>query len=178
LIKYLHSIPQQFVIIMLEDYWLTRDVNLPAIDYALEYMMQYRSILRVDLTTDRLYAGGVKQHDTYRWLDFVQADHSPYEMSLMPGLWNKKLLLDILEPGWSPWDVETIGTNKVNESEMVVLGTRQNPITFVNGMRDHTEDVNVNGIKEPHRSKVKEWIPTNAEIVDFPWHERPNNKPD
>jgi hypothetical protein len=177
--KYLNTIPEQFVIIMLEDYWLTRQVDTEAIQIALEYMSQYRSILRIDLTTDRLYAGGVKPHDTYKRLDFVNADGSQYEMSLMPGLWNKKLLLDVLQPNMSPWDVELQGTTIVNENaELVVLGTRQNPIRFVNALRNHTTAINVNDVREPLKSEIRKWFPTDREVEDFLWYAYPENKPE
>ena len=54
---------------------------------------------------------------------------SPYHLSLMPGLWRKQHLLATLKPGWSPWDVEIVGTTELSHNrDVIVLGTRQWPL--------------------------------------------------
>jgi len=164
LIKYLNSISEQFVIIMLDDYWLTRHVDVHAVYAILEYMSNYRSILRVDLTLDRLYAGGPKyphddpDHDHYAHLDFVNRPNTPYQMSLMPGMWNKKLLLDVLQLEWTPWQVELTGTGKVNENGYVVLGTRQWPVRICNALRNGKNEIDTNGILAEDVEVIKKWF--------------------
>lgn len=177
LLKYLHSIKEQHVIIMLDDYWLTRTVDVRGIDTLFEYMRGKSNLLRIDLTTDRLYAHGVTRYGVYGHYDFVEAPNSQYQMSLMPGMWNKKLFMDIVKTGWTPWDVELNGTSVVNEKpEIQVLGTRQNPIAFVNALRDARGDININGIDEMHVENITRFFQTDMKVVDFVWHLLPTDR--
>ncbi len=165
LIKYLNAISEQFVIIMLDDYWINRGVDRAAVKAIFEYMSKYRSILRIDLTGDRFYANGPKYpldnpvHDTHAHLDFFNRPNSEYQMSLMPGMWNKKKLLEILEPNWDPWQVELEGTHKVNKTDMVVLGTRQWPVRITNALRNEQDFIDVANIKSPHLEIIRKWFP-------------------
>lgn len=156
LIKYLHSIREQYVLIMLDDYWLVRTVDVRGIGTLFDYLREHPNLLRVDLTGDRLYARGVENVDMYGHFDIVAAQGSEYQMSLMPGMWNKKHLMDVLQHGWTPWQVELDGTGVVNSRpELLVVGTRQWPIRIVNGLRNSLPYVDIEGIDEPHLSFIK-----------------------
>lgn len=138
LCKYLEMISDKAVVVLLEDYWLTRMVNVDGIS-VLENVIG-DNVLRVDLTTDRLYAGGVTDIGHIGYFDLVEAPGSQYQMSLQAGMWNRELLIKVirqLKPGnMSSWDVELEGTNVVNASGYRVFGTRQNPVRYINGIND------------------------------------------
>ena len=65
---------------------------------------------------------------------------------------NKGLLLKVLKDEWTPWEVETIGTSVLNESfsDLLVLGTRQNPMQICNGLRNEREAIDLDGIAGMH----------------------------
>ncbi len=175
LVRHLNSIPEQHVLIMLDDYWMVRTVDTGGIQTLYAYMLERPEILRVDLTGDRLYAGGVKDVECYGHFDIISAQGSDYQMSLMPGMWNKGHLLSVLQPNWTPWDVELEGTSVVNErSELVVVGTRQWPIRIVNSMRAAREWVDLRGLEQVHVDYIIDHHylearrPTKEEIDDAP----------
>jgi len=58
LIKYLHSITDQQVLIMLDDYWLIRTVDHKGIGTLSEYMRDHPNVTRIDLVADRLFVPG------------------------------------------------------------------------------------------------------------------------
>lgn len=161
LISYLESIKEQYVLIMLDDYWINRTVDIRGIGTLHEYMTIHKDVLRIDLTGDRLYAQGIEDIDSYGHYDLIAAHGSQYQMSLMPGLWNKQLLLEILQPNWTPWEVELSGTSLVNDRpELIVLGTRQWPLRIVNALRDSHNNVDTTGIEYDHLDYLtnKGWI--------------------
>lgn len=171
LIRYLHGIPDQFVVLMLEDYWLQRAVNWNGIRaHLLQLMLDNPNILRVDLCSDRLYAGGPKYpaHDPdwgrAGYYDLITRPGTQYQMSLQPSLWNKRLLLEILREGWSPWEFELSGDGVLAaRSDLLVLGTRQNPIQFVNGLNSGQPDrVNLEGID--NTDELLSFIPAGKEV--------------
>jgi hypothetical protein len=131
LIDLLNQIDDELVIIMLEDYWVIRGVNVPAIKLAHSYMKKRPKTLKFDLAADRMYAGGAERGFAREgWLDIVKSDlMSAYHMSLMTGMWRTELLKEVLLPGWNPWEIEIAGTTHLqNFPDMDVVGSEQWPI--------------------------------------------------
>lgn len=143
LLKLLGLIEDDVFILMLEDYWLTRHVNLEAVGILYRYAVQFGYVLKMDLCGDRLYAHGANTaYDTVSYLDLVKSmPGSPYHMSLMTGVWRKDNMRKILINNESPHDVEMAGTTRAShEQDLVVLGTRQWPVRHTLGLRggDHS----------------------------------------
>jgi hypothetical protein len=132
LIDLLKQIDDELVVIMLEDYWVIREINVPAVVHATSYMKKYPRTIKFDLAADRLFAGGaIKNFRHHRWLDIVKSNpESHYHMSLMTGMWRRELLLKVLRPNWSPWDVELAGTTVLAKDfpEYEVVGSAQWPV--------------------------------------------------
>ncbi len=129
-----------YFVLMLEDYWLSREVDVAGISKLVEYMELHQDVLRMDLTADRLYAGGMRQVDYWKNFDIIEAEQSQYQMSLQCGLWNRELFMKVLKAlpkgMHSAWDVELEGTNIINNNYIRVLGTRQWPVRYQNGMNN------------------------------------------
>jgi len=131
LIEALTHIQNDYVVIMLEDYWLTHTVNLTSVHHAFEYMWNNPNVIKFDLAGDRRYAQDADlKYATYKTLEIIRSkEHSPYHLSLMTGMWKKQHLLEVLVPGWSPWDVEIAGTRSLSaRTDLVVVGSHQWPV--------------------------------------------------
>lgn len=139
-------------VLLLEDYWPVRPVNLSAIRMLYDYMLQFRNVLKMDLCGDRLYAAGMTDYDNCGYLDLVLSDwQSQYQMSLMPGIWNKELLLRFLVRNESPHEIELNGTPRVAAArdEVMVLGTRQWPLRNILAHRNgDASKLDVAGVKK------------------------------
>jgi hypothetical protein len=156
-----------YFVLLLEDYWLTRKADVEGVHYMMEYMQTRPNILRVDLTADRLYAGGVKQVDYYHRFDIIEAPRSEYQMSLQAGIWNRELLLKVFDnlPAHmhSAWDVEIEGTIYVNRihPDMRVVGTRQYPVRYANGMNNASgKRVFFDGMNQDDITLINDTIPS------------------
>lgn len=120
--------------LMLEDYWISRRVDVEAVCLLYQHMQEDSSILKVDLCADRLYALGMTEYGALDRLDLVRSHHdSPYHMSLMTGLWRRGLMERIIIPEESPHDVEIHGTTRLArlKDDVKVLGTRQWPVRHI-----------------------------------------------
>lgn len=159
-LKFLYQYDQDYFVLMLEDYWTCRKVNVEAVERLSDYMFVRSDCLRIDLTSDRLYAGGMKDIGYFAEFDIVEAAGSPYQMSLQAGIWNKRLMIEVLEKlepdKHSAWDVELEGTGIVNSNNFHVVGTRQNPVRYINGMNNSVPGINLSGFTELDRNEVKE----------------------
>jgi hypothetical protein len=133
MIKLLQNLPDQHFILLLEDYFLCRTVDHTAVDSCYEYIKDKPEVLRIDLTADRLYAGGMFDLESYGRMDIIETPHgTPYQFSTQAGIWNRDRLLEILIPGRSAWESELY--TPVPDT-LRILGTRQYPVRYVNVMK-------------------------------------------
>lgn len=165
LIDTLKAIHDEIVVIMLEDYFLTRMADYSGINTLADYMASHPDVVRLDLTTDRLYGGGMHDVEAYGHYDLIACPpNAPYQMSLQAGLWNRRNLLNLLVPGKSSWETE-IHTDMAN-SPYKVFGTRQYPLRYANIVfKGKIAEGEVNRIPEPHRTEVLKWFPKGWEKV-------------
>ena len=158
LIAFLKAIPDEVFVLMLEDMWMPRHVDVEAVQNLCRYMHQFKRVLKIDLCADRLYTGKATDYGAFHRLDLVLSDRaSEYQMSLMPGLWRKELLLRHLVPGETPWQVEKQGTPRVAaDKSAIVLGTRQWPVRAMSVFRrgDATK-LHLAGLREGDVTKLR-----------------------
>jgi hypothetical protein len=169
LIKFLQSVPDDYFILLLEDYWLIRTVDHGGLGTLYDLMINNANILKIDLTTDRLHAYGdaryAKEAGSYGHYDIVQTfSDVQYQMSLQAAIWNKRLMLELLQPGKSPWDVEIF--TSVPDS-MAVLGTRQWPLRYCNAMlKGKLIKSEIEKIPDEHRLRVLDMIPKDIDFAN------------
>lgn len=141
-IKLLNEIDDEAFCLMLEDYFLVRPVDRRAMSMLYDYARQFGYVLRIDVSTDRLFSRGPQYHKDipdYGYcghIDLIKSETtSEYHMSLQAGVWRRDNLLKMLIPNESPWQVELTGTTRLREQhpDMLVLGTRQWPVRYVIG---------------------------------------------
>lgn len=132
LIDVMHYFPKNDVFcLMLEDYWLTRSVDINAVKMLVDYMRQFRGVLKMDMRTDRRHSGfSIADFESNKCghIPLVLSDPtSPYHMSLLCGLWNRDAMLQVMHRGETPWEVETTGQTYKNlvslSKSIAVVGT-------------------------------------------------------
>ena len=132
LIKLLKTVHEDHFVFMLEDYFLSRTVDVAGVTACHEYIRNKPEVLRMDLTADRLYAGGMFDVEGWGHYDIIETpETTPYQMSTQAGIWNKRLFLELLVPNKSAWEVE-IHTQV--PATMRVLGTRQYLVRYSNAL--------------------------------------------
>lgn len=118
-------------IILLDDYWLVRRVNVEAVRMCYDYTLQFKNVLKFDLAGDRLYAWGMTDFGNCGYLDLIKSHpDSQYGFSLMAGVWNRELILKFMRREESCWSAELEGTSRVSAAgdSILVLGSRQWPV--------------------------------------------------
>ena len=122
---------EEVFIFMLEDMWIIEPVNARVIDMAYDYMRQFEYVARLDLTGDRLNAGGSRMYGKLGGVDLVwSSPESQYHMSTMPAFWRAEHLLKVLKMNETPWQLELDGTPRLRamHESVIVLGTNAWPI--------------------------------------------------
>lgn len=163
LIKFLQAMPDEHFALFLEDYWLVRTVDARGIIACYEYIRERPEVLRIDLTGDRLYAGGMFDADYWGCYDIIETPYNtPYQMSTQAAIWNKARLLELLEPNKSAWEVE-IQTQP--PETMRVLGTRQSPVRYANAiLKGKLDLLQLALLPSEHKNHIFSMIP--KEVID------------
>ena len=148
ILNFLRTYPEKRFIWMLEDYWLRRQVNQHVISVVDRFMEAEGNILRVDLSGDRIYAGGMRDYASMEDVDIIWSDPShPYHMSIQAAIWDRDLLLEFMIPNETPWEFEISGSNRLGlRPDVQVLGTRQWPVRYTIGTWNGREDIVVDGL--------------------------------
>lgn len=162
LISAVSRLPSHFVL-LLEDYWLVRTVDVRGVSTLHDYMIERPEVLRMDLTADRLYAGGMYDADYYGHYDIIETPPStPYQFSTQAGIWNKDLMLSLLQPNKTAWETE-IHTSV--PEHMRILGTRQMPVRYANAIyKGKIDRQQIMAIPMPHRQTVYNMMPPGMEV--------------
>lgn len=142
LIKILDEVAEEVFLLLLEDYWLLRPVDIQALKMIYDYCHQFQNVIKFDVTTERLFANGGGQYlfgyntyETLGYLDLIKSDFgSPYHLSLWGGMWRRDLLRQFLVIGETAQQIELNGTHRLAQvgDELLVLGTRQAPLKHAN----------------------------------------------
>lgn len=139
--RVLDNIAEEHFLLLLDDYWLVRDVDIRGMKILFDYAKQFKNVIKMDVTRDRLYADPGKysyDFNTYGsagHLDLIQSDTGkPYHMSLWGGIWSRENLYRVLIPGETAQQIELEGTPRLSSfgNELLVLGTRQGPLIHGN----------------------------------------------
>lgn len=162
LIKFLdHHAPETFIL-MLEDYWLVREVNDKQVQECYEYTAANPDVLRFDICADRLGSS----HDVgyYKSVDLVQSSpQTMYHMSLWTSIWNRDQMRRVIIPDETAHDIEIFGTTRTRElsPQPRVLGTRNYPLRQIAALRGRdTVKWNLDGLSEQDRKELAErgWL--------------------
>lgn len=161
MIKFLSDQKETHFVFLLCDYWLCRTVDVRGVMNCYDYVRERPDVLRIDLTDDRQYAGGVFDVGSWGSYDIIETPHgTPYQMSTQAGIWNKDRFLELLKPNMSAWEVE-IYTQP--PEYMRVLGTRQKPVKYANAINKGNIDRNeLKQIQENHMEEIRKM--TNGRI--------------
>jgi len=171
--EYIRTLQSQNIVLLLDDYLLTRHVDRTAVHLLSDYMTKDDNILRMDLSADRLYARGnpinADDIDTCKYIDIISVDGTSYQMSLQCGIFNIRLLSSVLQDGLNPWEVELHTQPILDAANMKVYGTRQVPVRYINALGTGTPEgsVNLKGIKPSivERALYNNWIPNSFSIL-------------
>lgn len=124
----LANIPDEFILLGLEDYWLSGPADINALGESAAYLAANNDVMRIDLTEDRR-AYPHRTRDGY-----LQAIIDPsavqYLCSTQFSLWRRTFLQSALIPGEIPQHFEVEGSRRVAPSNPVILGTGWRPIPY------------------------------------------------
>lgn len=142
--RYLTDIEDEFVLLMLEDYYLDKDVDLGTLTGCKNLMIHRPEIVKIDLTDDRLKVAHSKSNyalkdkpDSVVLEYFIQSDiNAPFLASVQAAIWRKDFLMSILNTKDNPWQFEKNPRTKayLKKHNGVILGCVNPPMSYINAV--------------------------------------------
>jgi hypothetical protein len=122
----LMALPHEHVLLMLDDFFLSRPVDTPTVETKRRQLERAGSVcLRLGPwpgpTTSLAWAPELGEHEPGR----------PYRTSLQPALWRRRSLIELLVPGESPWDFERDGSARADRDSLVIHASRMPTLAYV-----------------------------------------------
>lgn len=155
--------------LLLPDHWISAPVDRAGVAAMAQYMLRDPTILRGNLTIDMGLAtyGELER----RWWDRdIMAVHPTQPqcgflgaVTFCPALWNRELLMHIVEPHWTIWECEKLGTDqKVTPvwPEIRSVGIEPGPIRRTHSMGHGQEKtVSLEGLSLEDAKAVRAMMP-------------------
>jgi len=128
------SYPSEMFILLLEDYYLSRKVDIKRINELWALMESNVNISKIDLSGDLVK----REHLEYRRGLVEAAPEALYQTSLQAAIWRRDYLLRFLEPHENPWQFEkghrVIYVRREGKFDGLVLGVTEPPLFYVNAV--------------------------------------------
>lgn len=121
LIYALQSLGTKYVILLLDDYYITSQIDLSEISKCLECLDKDRKVISAKLVLENGFPKGVHRAP-FR-----------YGLSLCAGIWNVQELLSILVPNETAWDIELKGSYRLWRKGFKILFPHQSIIRYPSG---------------------------------------------
>lgn len=147
LAKLLTLIDDEIILLMLEDYFLSKAVNWRVVESLLGLMQHDHDVIKCDLSDDRQKFACDRLGYFWGAEYLVSGVNTPFQASLQAALWRKDTLYSLLEPAENAWAFEKNGTKRLiakrNEmsdprfnfcQRLHVIGTMNPPMQYANAV--------------------------------------------
>lgn len=136
-LKALDYIEDDIVLLLLEDYFMLRDVDVQGVLVFEKYMLEHPEVFRFDLTLDRAQTAGIQPYGSYKHYDLVISNTTlPYNFSTQAGLFRKDMLKQLVLPNESAGEMEMYANGRLqHHPEWQVLGSKQQPMRYLIGVQ-------------------------------------------
>lgn len=148
----LDQIESEYIFLLLEDYFLTEEINATEINLHLNFLSQHNANkVMIDkhsmfYTYDKVFG-----YQNRTCLKFWQK--SNYLLSTQPSIWRKSFLQSVLNEPLNPWSFELDKTKKIQNNEnKIFLMLREQSIYF-NAFNKGKPHENYNKFCEKHKLK-------------------------
>ena len=105
--KVIEQVNDEHILLLMDDIFIRRQVDLTRIEQS-ETIMENNSNIAC-MNYEQAFDPFDDETDIKGWKKRVHG--SPWEVSIMCGLWDKAKLLNVLQDGLSPWEVEAVQNN-------------------------------------------------------------------
>lgn len=131
LMKGIESAGTPYISLWMDDYLLCDYVNTADIEKQLSNAKRYNAANIRLLESDTIKASDFSENNEYH----IYKPGTAYSFSTQVGIWDAKLLKELIKPEWSPWDFERIGSMDNKNLMQPLLGAKNYVFPYIEGVR-------------------------------------------
>lgn len=172
----LETLTGDLVAIFLPDHWLSEPVDQDAVQVVADFMRDTGKVLRGNLaagTCLESYGHVVKRGLDWDVVVVAPTDHHCSfggGLTFCPSLWDRAALIRFLEPHWTLWECEKVGTEKFARTlwkdGWVSCGTRPAALWRCHGLSHAApRAANLSGLSPEDREVVRRYLPAGWEVL-------------
>ena len=132
LIDLLNQIEEDFVLFMLDDFWLKTDVDIERLGCYEQIMQRDRSIGFICLVHQLKSSKENPKSEKYPGL-IKYGKHTPYRVTTQAGLWRRDYLLSLLRKHESAWWFEMFGSKRSRRSKFESYVVQESVFSYDEG---------------------------------------------
>lgn len=125
----LEKIPTQYVIIMLEDYFINKRINTDDVERTLEFAKMNKA----DCVRLRNSPVACRVVDKNLRIGYAEPA-SPYYINAQPAIWKVTSLISLLKPNWSAWQFERENSKISKMLDLNIYTTNYQLVSCLNGV--------------------------------------------
>lgn len=146
----------EFLVILMGDYWITRPVAVHRLRTLAKFMAESPNVIRLQISVGM---GAGNDSEVIQRYDGLEIKDRPEFLrgSLIPGLWSKRLLLQVLEANWSIWHTEIALTQKIKASGLKSYLVMPEIIDYAHVAKTSRDEVNLSAF--PLAAEIDRFIP-------------------
>lgn len=165
LIAYLENDSRSdFLVILMGDYWLTGPVALHRLRTLARFMRENQNVIRLQISTGMGAGQDSKVVQQYHGLE-IRNRPEFLRGSLIPGLWSKRLLLQLLEANWSVWHTEIALTRKIKASGLKSYLVMPEIIDYAHIAKTSRGEVTLSELRPDLVDEIAKFIPDGFMIL-------------
>lgn len=168
-----YDFASDFLVILMADYWITEPVKADEISSLVRYMKARPVIMRSQIALGvNKNVGAISQQFIQFWGNlsiYGCPDNKPdcfLTGSLIPGLWNRKLLMNILETGWNVWETEIELSKRVTAGRAKSVQVDPALLTYTHNARTRSNKVDLRNFPAKLKKEIREMIPQNFMVCE------------
>lgn len=124
----LQVIDYEYVILLLDDFWLNRELNVNVLDEDISFIKKHQEVGVVYLCH-----GNVIKLKKYNQRYGVFEYGDMYRANTLPAIWKKQVLFDLAKSNETIWQFERLGTLRSPEN-VLFLATKESYFPFVSAI--------------------------------------------
>ena len=174
IISQLKEMDDPVVTILMPDHWLTHPVNVTQVNVLKGYPIDHPDVVKAGFKADYSMVQHGELVETFAGMDIVYCPKGNQHCgldggtALAMGHWHRERLMALLHNNWSPWQIETLGTQHMEREQPTwySVGTRPGLVDYQDGVRQGNPRVFLDRLNEGDREEVKALLPEGMELYE------------
>lgn len=111
-IEALERVPEEYIFLLLDDYFVCREVESPKFEEILDLLDKDKTIASVQMCGTRVRNRNSEKYDCSNQIQYRQMGREGWKTHFVPTIWRKSVLLKWLRPWESIWAFEECGSKR------------------------------------------------------------------